>query len=49
MHLCHLDSVQGVADVCVDGKLGQQAVTEVDLVILAHVDRRTELRVEAVG
>jgi len=31
------------------GKLGQQAVTEVDLVILLHVDRRTELRVEAVG
>ena len=38
-----------VADVHVDGKLVQQAVTEVDLVILLHVDRRTELRVEAPG
>ena len=38
-----------MADVHVDGKPVQQAVTEVDLVILLHVDRRTELRVEAPG
>ncbi len=31
------------------GKLVQQAVAEVDLVILLHVDRRTELRVDSPG
>ena len=38
-----------VANVYVDGKLVRQGVAEVDLVILLHLDRRTELRVEAPG
>jgi len=38
-----------VGNVYVDGKLVQQGVAEVDLVILLHADRRTELRVEAPG
>ncbi len=38
-----------VANVYVDGRLVQQGVAQVDLVILLHVDRRTELRVEAPG
>ena len=38
-----------VGNVYVDGKLVRQGVAEVDIVILLHADRRTELRVEAPG